>query len=115
MRQHFQSEGEGSIKLKKLLYAVRPAIALEWMRQRSFQALPPMNMLECLEAISIASDLRTAILDLVQVKKQMREMGEGLPPMRGAIFSQQRVPALFGDVVGVQPGPRRRSARATPC
>ncbi|KEC71664.1 UNVERIFIED_ORG: hypothetical protein GGI63_004912 [Rhizobium esperanzae] len=54
---------------------MRPAIALEWMRQRSFQALPPMNMLECLEAISIASDLRTAILDLVQ------EMGEGLPPM----------------------------------
>ncbi|WP_342588402.1 nucleotidyltransferase domain-containing protein [Rhizobium phaseoli] len=81
LRQHFQSQGEGAIKLKKLLYAVRPAIALEWMRQRSFQALPPMNMLECLEAISIASDLRTAILDLVQVKKQTREMGEGLPPM----------------------------------
>ncbi|MBX5146286.1 nucleotidyltransferase domain-containing protein [Rhizobium lentis] len=81
MRQHFQSEGEGAIKLKKLLYAVRPAIALEWMRQRSFRVLPPMNMLECLEAISIAPDLRTAILDLVHVKKQTREMGEGLPPM----------------------------------
>ncbi|WP_311043934.1 DNA polymerase beta superfamily protein [Rhizobium binae] len=81
MRQHFKSDSEGAIKLKKLLYAVRPAIALEWMRQRSFRALPPMNMLECLEATSIAPDLRAAILDLVQVKKQTREMGEAPPPM----------------------------------
>lgn len=88
MRQHFQSQGEGTIKLKKLLYAVRPAIALEWMRQRSFRALPPMNMLECLDAISTASDLRTAILDLVHVKKQTREMGEGLPPALVQSFLQ---------------------------
>ncbi|MBB4238772.1 nucleotidyltransferase domain-containing protein [Rhizobium esperanzae] len=88
MRQHFQSQGEGAIKLKKLLYTVRPAIALEWMRQRSFHVLPPMNMLECLEAISIAPDLRTAILDLVHVKKQTREMGEGLPPTLVQSFLQ---------------------------
>ncbi|PDS79772.1 nucleotidyltransferase domain-containing protein [Rhizobium sp. L43] len=88
MRQHFQNQGDGAIKLKKLLYAVRPAIALEWMRQRSFRALPPMNMLECLEAINIAGELRTAILDLVQVKKQTREMGQGLPPMLVQSFLQ---------------------------
>ena len=88
MRQHFQNQGEGVIKLKRLLYAVGPAIALEWMRQSSFRALPPMNMLECLEAISIVPELRTAILDLVHVKKQTREMGEGLPPALVQSFLQ---------------------------
>ena len=32
LRSHLQTHGEGAIKLKKLLYAIRPAIALEWMR-----------------------------------------------------------------------------------
>ncbi|PDT30458.1 nucleotidyltransferase [Rhizobium sp. L9] len=86
MRQHFQGHGEETIRLKKLLYAVRPAIALEWMRQSSFRALPPMNMLECLGAISIAPEVRAAILDLVHVKKQTREMGEGLPPEPVRLF-----------------------------
>ncbi|MGO8088046.1 nucleotidyltransferase domain-containing protein [Rhizobium leguminosarum] len=88
MRQHFQNQGDDAIKLKKLLYAVRPAIALEWMRQRSYRVLPPMNMLECLETISVAPELRAAILDLVHVKKQTREMGVGLPPALVQVFLQ---------------------------
>ncbi|MBY5902869.1 nucleotidyltransferase domain-containing protein [Rhizobium leguminosarum] len=88
MRRHFQSHGEDVIKLKTLLYALRPAIALEWMRQRSYRVLPPMNMLECLETISVAPELRAAILDLVHVKKQTREMGVGLPPALVQVFLQ---------------------------
>lgn len=82
MKQH-QPENVGApLRLKKLLYAIRPAIALEWMRQTNFAKLPPMNMLECLAAIDIAEEVRTAILQLVAIKKETREMGEGVPPLR---------------------------------
>ncbi len=68
------------VVLKKLLYGVRPAVALEWMRQRNFAALPPMNLLEVLDQTDIPRDARSAILELVETKKVTREMGEGLPP-----------------------------------
>ncbi len=82
LRSHWQAHGDGPIKLKKLLYAIRPAIALEWMRATDFQRLPPMNMMECLSAVVIDEALREAIHDLVIVKGRTREMGEGLPPKR---------------------------------
>lgn len=82
LRRHWQAHGDGPIKLKKLLYAIRPAIALEWMRTTDFQKLPPMNMMQCLAAVSIDHELRRAIHDLVMVKSQTREMGEGMPPER---------------------------------
>ncbi len=80
MKQHQPDDGAAPIRLKKLLYSIRPAIALEWMRQTDFAKLPPMNMLECLADIDIAEDIRTSILQLVAVKKETREMGEGVPP-----------------------------------
>lgn len=82
LRSHWQAHGDGPIKLKKLLYAIRPAIALEWMRSNGFQKLPPMNMMQCLAAVTIDEELRKAIHDLVIVKGQTREMGEGMPPER---------------------------------
>lgn len=81
MKQHQPDDGAESIRLKKLLYSIRPAIALEWMRQTDFVKLPPMNMLECLADIDMDRDIRAAILQLVAVKKETREMGEGLPPL----------------------------------
>ena len=66
--------------LKKLLYGIRPAITLEWMRQHSYEALPPMNLLDVLAQTDIPDDARTAILELVETKKVTREMGEGVPP-----------------------------------
>ncbi|WP_247750269.1 nucleotidyltransferase domain-containing protein [Rhizobium sp. 16-449-1b] len=79
-RQQWTPQEGAPIRLKKLLYALRPAIALEWMRQRSFAALPPMNMMECLEATELDPSLRQTIIELVELKKQTREMGEGKPP-----------------------------------
>jgi len=86
MRQHRPDDGTAPIRLKKLLYSIRPAIALEWMRQTDFVKLPPMNMLECLADIEIAKDIRTSILELVEVKRETREMGEGVPPAPLAEF-----------------------------
>jgi uncharacterized protein len=86
LRQQWQPVDPDGVKLKKLLYAVRPAVALEWMRQTSFSKLPPMNMIECLAAIDIGPAIRAAILDLIEVKKITREMGEGVVPDEIARF-----------------------------
>ncbi|WFU08541.1 nucleotidyltransferase domain-containing protein [Rhizobium sp. CB3090] len=80
MKQNRPGDEAEPIRLKKLLYGIRPAIALEWMRQTDFAKLPPMNMLECLEDIDIAESMRATILQLVALKKETREMGEGAPP-----------------------------------
>ncbi|MBB3456694.1 hypothetical protein FHT86_005005 [Rhizobium sp. BK313] len=80
MKRHQPSDGSETVRLKKLLYSIRPAIALEWMRQTNFAKLPPMNMLECLEGIDIARNIRETILQMVALKKETREMGEGVPP-----------------------------------
>ncbi len=80
LRQHFPGHEAGTVKLKKLLYAIRPAISLAWMSERGFTELPPMNMLQCLEDCGIHAEQRQAILRLVEVKKVTREMGEGPVP-----------------------------------
>lgn len=80
LRQHLPAEGTSAMRLKKLLYAIRPAIALIWMEQRQFELLPPMNMQECLAGCEIPDIQRQAIRDLVEVKKVTREMGEGAVP-----------------------------------
>jgi predicted nucleotidyltransferase len=86
LRQQWQPVDPAGAKLKKLLYAVRPAVALEWMRQTGFSRLPPMNLIECLAETDIEPSLKTAILDLIEVKKLTREMGEGAVPDGIALF-----------------------------
>lgn len=80
LNQHFPAGEDGTVKLKKLLYAIRPAVALAWMNERNFSKLPPMNMLECLESAPVPAEQRQTILDLIEVKKATREMGEGPVP-----------------------------------
>lgn len=80
LNQHLPPGDGAAVKLKRLLYAIRPAIALAWMNERDFAQLPPMNMLECLEDSRVSAEQRQTILDLIEVKKVTREMGEGPVP-----------------------------------
>jgi uncharacterized protein len=66
-------------RLKKFLYALRPAIALTWMSSRDFKSLPPMNMVECMEGVALPDEVTRETLLLIDTKKRTREMGEGLP------------------------------------
>lgn len=100
---------DAPVILKKLLYGIRPAVALEWMRQRNYETLPPMNLLDVLEQTDIPGDARAAILELVEVKKITREMGEGLPPSPLFDF-MARVDARYRDVAPGDHGPVSREA-----
>ena len=80
LREHAPERDLKEVKLKRFLYAVRPAVALQWMSDRDFSALPPMNMLECLEGASVPQDVRDEILRLIALKRTSREMGEASLP-----------------------------------
>ena len=80
LREHYPKGEPATVKLKKFLYAIRPAIALHWMEQRGYRELPPMNMLECMADMTLAPEVRAEILALIEKKMMTREMGDGTPP-----------------------------------
>jgi predicted nucleotidyltransferase len=96
LHRHVPSDNFAQSRLKKLLYAVRPVIALRWMAQRDFDTLPPMNMMECLDGCRLPDDQRQAILDLVALKMVTREMGEGPVPAPITALLQEALTAFGG-------------------
>jgi predicted nucleotidyltransferase len=83
-RSHVSRIGgfDGEVKLKRLFYLLRPLIELDWMEQRRFAKLPPMNMLECLDQSEVEPIAADDIRSLVGLKAETREMGVGkMPPV----------------------------------
>lgn len=118
LHRHVPSDGFAQSKLKKLLYSVRPAVALHWMRQRDFDLLPPMNMMECLDGCRLPDDQRQGILDLVALKKITREMGEGPVPVPIAALLQDALvefgglSKVFGRVEGAEDDAMKEKANS---
>jgi predicted nucleotidyltransferase len=85
VRKH-APEDLSETKLKKLLYGLRPALALKFLEERDFSQLPPMNIEALLDGIQISANLRNEIIDLIEAKKMTREMGSGKAPYAIAQF-----------------------------
>ena len=66
---------DADIKLKRYFYAIRPLLALQWINER--QLLPPMNLQHLLCGVTISTEIRGAILDLVLRKQTTPELGKG--------------------------------------
>lgn len=73
---------DGAKPFKKLFYALRPALALEWMARRPGCAAPPMNLQRLIAECELAADVADEIAALVALKARTREMGEGAAPAR---------------------------------
>jgi len=92
LRQHYLSLGRrqlelasedgGMVKLKRYFYALRPALALTWLRTRPGEALP-MAMHDLIDGLDLPAGFRSAVAELVEKKRRTRELGLG-----------PRVPAL---------------------
>ncbi|KQU92236.1 nucleotidyltransferase [Mesorhizobium sp. Root102] len=91
-RSHVAKIGSfsGEVKLKKLFYLIRPLVALDWMEQREFTGLPPMNLGECLDQTEIPAPASTEIRHLIERKSRTREMGSGLIPTAIAHYLEAR-------------------------
>ncbi len=76
---------EAEVALKKVFYALRPAVALRWLRRHPEHALPPMHfptlMAECAPPLDVAG----IVEDLIALKATTREMGSG--PMPKALLT----------------------------
>lgn len=71
---------DGDIKLKKVFYALRPAIALRWLTRHPEARIAPMNFHELLVGCELPADLERLIGKLLAVKAVTREMGDGPLP-----------------------------------
>jgi len=65
------SQSSGPIKIKKYFYALRPALALAWIRR--FEKTPPMNILQIMKQIDLAPDLLRSIQVLIDDKAKATE------------------------------------------
>ena len=68
------------VRLKGLLYALRPAAALHWYRVHPDAPLPPMRLQDLLAQAPPAADVVQAVDDLVARKASAREVGTGRVP-----------------------------------
>jgi len=90
--------GAQEVKLKKLLYALRPAFSLLYMEERGFGELPPMNMQHIIKEIGISADLSALVTVLVAEKSVTREMGSGAAPDLITGFLKQSLDRYAGIV-----------------
>lgn len=82
LTNHYLHVGRNSLGLyastgaaKKFLYALRPAVALRWMRGREGAATPPMDLPALVAGAAVPVDVRAAVEELVRHKSAAREMG----------------------------------------
>lgn len=68
-------EGRDAVNLKKYFYAVRPAIALQWLRERG--DAPPMDLPGLLSGVTMPREAATALEALRAAKRASSEVGEG--------------------------------------
>ncbi len=68
-------DGRETVKLKKYLYAVRPAMAIRWLRMNPYD-LPPMNFFDLKNGIDLDGDLIGHLDELLQRKSESKELGE---------------------------------------
>ncbi|WP_342238532.1 nucleotidyltransferase domain-containing protein [Inquilinus sp. OTU3971] len=75
------SPGNDPVRLKSYFYALRPALALDWIRRRA--ELPPMDLPSLMEGASLPSDLRDAVHSLLLRKRVATESdtAERVPPL----------------------------------
>jgi len=72
-------ENKENIKLKKLLYVLRPAMAVRWIRIQP-EIFPPMNFHTLMDGCELPSELRAEIDGVLELKSKTKELG--LSPAR---------------------------------
>jgi uncharacterized protein len=94
--------GRDEVNLKKYFYAVRPAIALQWLRERADP--PPMDLPSLLAGVRLPAEVAEALEELRRAKRASSEVGTGPPiPALDAYIEEQ---AQWGMVAkGRMPAP----------
>lgn len=73
-------DGQAEVPLKKIFYAMRPAVALRWLRMRPDQAVAPMHFPSLVAEAGLPTEVELIVSDLIARKAVTREMGDGCIP-----------------------------------
>lgn len=75
-------DDRSEVPLKKVFYALRPAIALRWLRLHPGRAVAPMHVPTLMEQCDPPAELAALVAELRELKAATREMGTGqIPPV----------------------------------
>jgi predicted nucleotidyltransferase len=77
-RTHFSDTR--TVELKRLFYALRPAVALRWMRLHPGAAVAPMHFPTLVAESDLPADVTAIVGDLLARKAVTRELGSGALP-----------------------------------
>lgn len=66
---------QDAVRQKKIFYALRPAMALRWLRQRSEEVVAPMHFPSLVSESGISAGLSEEIAALMARKAETRELG----------------------------------------
>jgi predicted nucleotidyltransferase len=69
-----------AIPLKKMVYALRPAVALRWLRLHPGEAVAPMHFPTLVAGSDLPADVVAVIDELLARKAVTRELGSGALP-----------------------------------
>ncbi|MEV5003123.1 nucleotidyltransferase domain-containing protein [Nocardioides sp. LML1-1-1.1] len=76
---HRAADGPATVVLKRVFYAVRPAVTLRWLDDHA--GVPPMSLDELLDQADVPSDVREEVGELRERKARTRELGSApVPP-----------------------------------
>jgi predicted nucleotidyltransferase len=79
-----------AIPFKKLFYALRPAVALRWLRLHPGQAVAPMHFPTLVAGAELPGQVAAIVDDLLARKAITRELGTGpLPAPVGALIDAE--------------------------
>jgi predicted nucleotidyltransferase len=79
-----------AVEIKKLFYALRPALALRWLRLHPGEAVAPMHFPTLADESELPAELAAVIEDLLARKAVTRELGSGpLPAPIGALIDAE--------------------------
>ncbi len=73
-RQERRVTGEEGVRVKRLFYMLRPALALRWMRLHG-RAFPPMNIRELMAGCALDARQTAALDRLIALKRDLPEGG----------------------------------------
>lgn len=65
-------EGDGAVPVKKYFYALRPALAIRWLRREGGRR-PPMDLQSLVDAVDLSNGLTDDITALVAAKRRSNE------------------------------------------
>lgn len=96
--------GDGAVPVKKYFYALRPALAMRYLRERA-GSRPPMNLQALVAAVDLSASLAAQIDWLVEAKRRTDERANGtrLPDLDTLIRDEL---ARAGETPTVTPDPR---------